>query len=110
MEGIPHWGLDLIELNTVYSAALFRDYARQKILEIRERGNIPILCGGTGLYIDAILYDLDVPSFTSDPEYQRKLEEFRISEGNIMLWERLNQLDPDYAGEIHPNSYPFVMR
>jgi len=110
MQGIPHYGLDLIAPNEVYNAAFFRDYAREKVAEIQSRGKVPIVCGGTGLYIDALLYDLDVPPFESDPAYQAALEEYRIEHGNEALWDRLSILDPEYAAEIHPNSYPYVMR
>jgi tRNA dimethylallyltransferase len=69
-----------------------------------------IICGGTGLYIDALLYDLDVPAFESDPKYQIELENYRQEYGNTGLWDRLYALDPEYASTIHPNSYPYVMR
>ena len=110
MQGIPHYGLDLVDPNETHSAAKFAVYARGKISEITARGRLPILCGGTGLYLDAILYDLDVPSFQSDPGFQRELEDFRQIHGNIALWERLRAIDPLYASELHPNSYPYVMR
>lgn len=110
MQGIPHYGLDLIAPNEVYNAALFRDYARERVADIQSRGKVAIVCGGTGLYIDALLYDLDVPPFESDPAYQAELEEYRVEHGNEALWERLSVLDPEYAAEIHPNSYPYVMR
>lgn len=54
---VPHWGLDVAEPTRVYSAADFKVYAEQKIAEIRERGHVPFLVGGTGLYIDAVLFD-----------------------------------------------------
>ncbi len=110
MSGIPHYGLDLISPDEKYDAARFRDYAREKISEIQSRGKTAIICGGTGLYIDALIYDLDVPAFASNPEYQEKLESYRQKFGNEKLWQRLEALDPEYAREIHPNSYPYVMR
>lgn len=54
---IPHWGLDLLEPNQPYSVADFQAYAQQKIAEIRSRGHVPMLVGGTGLYIDAVIFD-----------------------------------------------------
>jgi tRNA dimethylallyltransferase len=110
MRGIPHYGLDLIDPDQTYNAAMFRDYAREKIQGIRSRGKTAVVCGGTGLYIDALIFDLDVPAFESDPEYQSNLEKFRREHGNERLWQRLEALDPEYAKEIHPNSYPYVMR
>lgn len=110
MRGIPHYGLDLIDPDQSYDAAKYRDYAREKIREIQSRNKTAIVCGGTGLYIDALIFDLDVPAFESDPEYRSDLEKFRREHGNEKLWRRLETLDPEYAKEIHPNSYPYVMR
>lgn len=56
---VPHWGLDLIEPNQRYSAAEFKSYAYKKIIEIRSRGHIPFLVGGTGLYVDSVIFDYD---------------------------------------------------
>lgn len=55
--GVPHWGLDLVEPGEAFSAAQFKFYAQQKIAEIRQRGRVPFLVGGTGLYIDAVIFD-----------------------------------------------------
>jgi len=57
MRGVPHWGLDLVEPNDRFTVADFCAYAREKIVEIRRRGHFPIIAGGTGLYIDAMIYD-----------------------------------------------------
>ena len=57
---VPHWGIDLIEPGDYFSAADFKNYAVQKIEEIRGRGHIPFLTGGTGLYIDAVLFVLPI--------------------------------------------------
>lgn len=59
--GIPHWGIDLVSPGEVFSAANFKIYAAQKIREIRQRGKVPILVGGTGLYIDSVVFDYNFP-------------------------------------------------
>jgi tRNA dimethylallyltransferase len=110
MRGVPHYWLDLIDPTEVYSAAKFAQYARTAIADIQSRGKLPILCGGTGLYINSVIYDLEVPSFDTDPTYQIELEKYRLAHGNQALWEKLHAVDPTYALEIHPNSYPYVMR
>jgi tRNA dimethylallyltransferase len=56
-KGIPHWGISIVEPNLAYSASHFKQYAEQKIDEIRSRGHVPILVGGTGLYVDAVLFN-----------------------------------------------------
>lgn len=57
MRGVPHWGIDLVEPDERFTVVDFCDYARQKIAEIRKRGHLPIVAGGTGLYVDALVYD-----------------------------------------------------
>ena len=56
-QGIPHWGIDLVEPGERFTVADWKEYAEQKIKEIRARGHVPIITGGTGLYIDALIYD-----------------------------------------------------
>jgi tRNA dimethylallyltransferase len=68
---IPHYGLDLVEPGERFSAADFKRYANKKIAEIRGRGHIPLLVGGTGLYIDAVLFDYQ---FGSDADTKRRVE------------------------------------
>lgn len=78
-DGIPHWGLDLAEPNERYTAAEFKKYADQKIAEIRNRGSHPILVGGTGLYVDAVLFDYDFPAPISN-DVRKKLEQMNKDE------------------------------
>ena len=63
MGGVPHFGIDLVEPNDRFTVADFKEYAEQKIYEIRERGHLPIIAGGTGLYVDALVYNY---SFSDD--------------------------------------------
>lgn len=72
-QGIPHWGIDLAAPGERFTAADFKAYALQKITEIRARGHTPILAGGTGLYVDAVLYDFE---FSSVAEDTTKRDEF----------------------------------
>jgi tRNA dimethylallyltransferase len=69
--GVPHWGLDLAVPDEPFSVADFQAYARAKIAEIRARGHVPILVGGSGLYIDAIIYDYQLPKLTHEAEINR---------------------------------------
>jgi len=64
---VPHWGLDLIEPGERFTAADFKQYANEKIAEIRDRGNLPLLVGGTGLYIDGVIFD-----YSFEPTYDQK--------------------------------------
>lgn len=72
-QDVPHWGIDLVVPGERFTAAEFKQYAEQKIIEIKKRGNIPILVGGTGLYVDSIVYDFEFPDV---PRAQEKREEF----------------------------------
>lgn len=75
--GIPHWGLDIAGPDERFTAANFKQYANKKIDEIRERGRVPFIAGGTGLYIDSVLFDYDFPKPLSD-EMREKLEQMSI--------------------------------
>lgn len=68
---VPHWGLDLVEPGERYTVADFKQYAEQKIEEIRQRGNIPFLVGGTGLYVDAVVFDYQ---FGTDADMARRMQ------------------------------------
>lgn len=76
---VPHWGLDLVKPNESFSAAEFKRYATQKIQEIRERGRTPFLVGGTGLYIDAVVFDYQFGS-RPDLQYRSELEDWSLDQ------------------------------
>ncbi|MDB5186653.1 MAG: putative tRNA dimethylallyltransferase [Candidatus Saccharibacteria bacterium] len=76
---VPHWGLDLVEPNQRYTASDFKQYAEQKIGEIRARGHIPFLVGGTGLYIDAVIFNYQFGT-ESDPALRAELEILTLKE------------------------------
>lgn len=78
-EEVPHWGLDLVEPGDYFSAADFKKYAEDKIREIRERGHIPFLVGGTGLYVDSVVFDYKFGS-QADPVVRAKLEAMTLEE------------------------------
>lgn len=79
---VRHWGLDLVEPDQTFSAADFQRYAREAIKDIRRRGKVPFLVGGTGLYVDSLLYDF---SFGGEPdkELRHKLEEMTLNELHV---------------------------
>jgi len=75
---IPHWGLDLVEPGDVFTAADFKYFAQQKIAEIRARGHLPLLVGGTGLYVDGVIFDYEFVD--SDPKLREKLDALTLEE------------------------------
>jgi tRNA dimethylallyltransferase len=78
-EKVPHWGLDLIEPNESFTVADFKQYTNEKISEIRARGHVPFLVGGTGLYVDAVVFDYQFGP-PADPELRKHLENMTLEE------------------------------
>ncbi len=96
MKGIPHHLIDVAHPNDYFSVADFQKHAQEKIKDIHSRRKLPILCGGTGMYIDAVVYDTQFPGVTADPELRAELEQLSAPK----LYEKLQELDPDRALEI----------
>src|SRR5690606_12397000 len=93
-----------------FSVADFKTYVKQYIISISERNKLPILVGGSGLYIQAALYDYNFSNQRRDEELTRRLEEQIHKEGSLPLYEYLKEIDPEQAKKIHPNNYRRVIR
>lgn len=111
MDGIPHHLIDIKETDESYSVSDFQEDASKKIDEITTSGKVPIIVGGTGLYIESLLYPVS-HSGEAEPNFElrNELEEYAKEKGNQGLWERLNKIDPDAAEKIHPNNVRRVIR
>ena len=112
MEGIPHHLLDILNPEEDYDASSFQHMAREKVKEIYRRERLPILVGGTGFYIQAMLRDID---FQEEDEAEKerlrsKLEKEREERGSTALHEELKLVDPISAEEIHPHNRQRIMR
>ena len=112
MEGVPHHLLDILEPEEEFSAAAFKELADQAIQDIYKRGKIPIIAGGTGFYIQTVLYDIRFNENETDPEYRAKLEKeaAKGEEGILGLYNRLREIDPLSAERIHQNNIKRVIR
>lgn len=110
MDGVPHHLLDFVEPGDTFTANDYAELAREKIDEITSRGHIPILCGGTGLYLNSVLYAYEMSEAASDDALRSELENFASQNGNIALHDKLRELDPQSADEIHPNNVKRVIR
>lgn len=111
-EGIPHYLIDCRELTDSYSAADFQKEGRSCIDDITSRGKLPIIVGGTGLYIQSLLYDFKLGS-EDDPAsttIRQSYELFANQHGNYALWELLQKKDPQAAEKIHFNNRKRVIR
>ncbi|MEK3855023.1 tRNA (adenosine(37)-N6)-dimethylallyltransferase MiaA [Cytobacillus sp. FSL H8-0458] len=110
MEGIPHHLIDIKNPEESFSAAEFQELVRSKITEITSRGKLPIIVGGTGLYIQSVIYDYQFSDAPSDEEFRKILEERAEREGNNVIYEELLEIDPESAEKIHPNNIRRVIR
>ena len=106
-----HHLVDLIDPRDDFSVAVYRDMADSCITDITERGMTPIVCGGTGLYLDSLLYDLDFGGDEgADPEMREELYAYAEEKGKDALFEKLRSVDPSAAERIHPNNVKRVIR
>lgn len=110
MEGVPHHLIDVLEPTEDFSAAVFQQMAREALKGIYGRGRVPIVAGGTGFYIQALLYDIDFAQEERDAGFRRRLEELAEREGPEKLHRILSGIDPQSAREIHPNNIRRTIR
>ncbi len=110
MQWIPHHMLDIRDISELYGVGEFAPEARRIIDEIHARGKLPILSWGTGLFIDSVVGNFTIPEVVADWGYRDELEAFRLKEGNDALWEKLYAVDPDYASDLDPRNYRYVIR
>jgi tRNA dimethylallyltransferase len=110
MQGVCHHLVDVLDPGDEFHVAAFVAMAKEAIAEIRSRGHMPIAVGGTGFYIQALLYDAEFTEEAKDEAYRRKLEQYADTYGNEALFEKLYQVDPDSCTKIHPNNRKRVIR
>jgi tRNA dimethylallyltransferase len=111
MDGVPHHMIDVREPDESYSCAEYVVDARAKIQDVTSRGLLPILCGGTGLYLDAVLLGGSFEDTPSDPSIRERLQAIAEQEnGKELLYDRLCEVDPDSASAIHKNNVKRVIR
>ena len=109
-QGIPHYLLDFLPPETPYSVADFTAAADPLIQEITARGKLPLVVGGTGLYITSLLNGMVFAPEKTDPAIRARLQERAEAEGGAALYAELQSIDPDYAAQVHPNNLPRVIR
>jgi tRNA dimethylallyltransferase len=110
MEGIPHHLIDIKDPQESFSTAEFQQIVREKISDIQSRGKIPMIVGGTGLYIQSVIFDYQFTDAPGDAEYRFSLEEQAKEKGIAPLYEQLQSIDPQAAKNIHPNNMRRVIR
>ena len=112
MDGIPHHMIDIISPGEAFSAADYKHLAAEAIEDIRRRGKTPILAGGTGFYINAVIFDTNFTKTKTETENQLRQEFAEVArcQGVEALHEKLKQADPKAAEAIHPNNVKRVAR
>lgn len=110
MNGIPHHLIDFLERGTSFSVADYVELAGKAIREVHSRGKLPVIVGGTGLYISSLLENVKFADIKSDEILRKRLEIEAAEKGNEYLFEKLKAVDPETAEELHPNNLVRVIR
>ena len=110
MEGIPHHLIDIVDPDEAFSVSRYRKLADSCIADIFARGKVPVITGGTGLYINSILDTLEFTVSKGDGNYRNEMEALADNKGNEYVHNLLKEIDPDSAEKLHPNDIRRVIR
>lgn len=110
MQGVPHYLIDVLKPEEEFHVVRFQEMAKQAMEEIYAKGKIPILTGGTGFYIQAVVKDIDFSENTEKSEVRSRLEQLAKDKGREYLHQKLLEVDPDSAQKIHANNVKRVIR
>lgn len=109
-QGVPHHLIDVLDPDQEFNVTVFQKLCKQAMEGVYERGRIPILTGGTGFYIQAVLRDIDFTENPEDTEYRRQLEQLAAERGGLALHEMLAEADPEAALAIHAHNIKRMIR
>lgn len=107
---VPHHLIDQVDPDVPFSVEEFQQRAQEKIEEVQVRGHLPMLVGGTGLYIQSVTHGYRLPGVKEDPHFREELHQLADREGNEVLHQRLQSVDPEGAARLHPNDRRRVIR
>lgn len=110
MQGIPHHLIDFVDVTSQYSVAQFVTDAEKCCRDILSRGKLPVLAGGTGLYVDSFVNNIKFSEADGDEALRKKLSDELNSVGAEKMLQRLSRLDPEYAAKLHPNNEKRIIR
>jgi len=110
MQGVKHYLVDEFEPDDDFNVVKFQEYAKRYMEEIYAKGKIPIIVGGTGFYIQALLYDIDFDDNDADTSYRESLEKLAKEKGSDVLYDMLKKVDPKSCETIHANNVKRVIR
>ena len=109
-QGIKHYLIDVLKPDDEFSVAVFQKMAKEAISEILEKGKLPILVGGTGFYVNALVYDNDFTPGDKNEALRSELEQIAKEKGKDYLYNMLEEIDSDYAKTVHKNNVKRVVR
>ena len=110
MQGVKHYLIDEIEPTEEFNVTIFKEKALKAIEQIRNDGYIPMIVGGTGFYIQALLYDIEFEDNDADTSYRQELYQLEKEKGAVYLYEMLKNVDPKSAESIHYRNVKRVVR
>lgn len=110
MNGIKHHLIDEFSPNVKFSVAKYQELALKYIGDVIDEGKIPIVVGGTGLYINSLVYNIDFSDTQCDWDFRKELKELAEKKGNLYLYDRLKEIDKEAADKIHYNDIKRVIR
>jgi len=110
MDGVTHYMIDEVDPDSEFTLADYVKKAKFYIEEILKHGKLPILVGGTGLYIRAICQNYNIPSVPPNPELREKLQKDYAEKGEDYVYKKLKRIDPENAARIHPHNHVYVIR
>jgi tRNA dimethylallyltransferase len=110
MRGIPHYLIDTHSPAEPFSVSDFQSEAKKLITDIHTRGKLPMIVGGTGLYIQSVIYNYQFSEASQNESFRTEMERLARDEGNHMLHQRLHEIDPISASRLHPNDLKRVIR
>ena len=110
MQGIRHYMIDFVSPDTRYSVADYKNDAEKAIETIINKGKIPIIVGGTGLYVDSLIYGIEYPEIKFDEEYRKRLEKEADEKGLEFLYNKAKEIDKQAMQKISPNDKKRIIR
>ncbi len=110
MQNIPHHLIDICEPQEKFSVADFKRMCYDEIDKIIKKGKVPIIVGGTGLYVSSVVYDMNFDKEAIDEEYRKYLYDLAKEKSNMYVYNMLEKVDKESAKEIHPNNLKRVIR
>ncbi len=110
MQGVPHYMLEFLPYGSSYSVCDYVKAAKEVIFDINSRGKLPVIVGGTGLYVDSLIKNIQFTEHKFDPEIRKKLSEKADTVGTAAMLEELRKIDPQAAEKLHENDRRRIIR